>query len=309
MPWKWSAALLLLSLPVAGQDSKTLDLSTGSGRRTHFVVFASRGGSATGHAFVGWGIEDAENHRSTIRALGLYPETSSDNCSSVVRTVPGRVMDEMLNHSVQSITQKLIVRVDEADYQRSWKLARAWDCKNEFSLFSRDCVQFLRAVGDALHLPMPRRNITRWTPQAYVRALLASVSDGKLELPNGVYEGSLMDNQPMGHGTLTYPDHSEINATFWGLEHLIGTGRLNGIEGGYRYEGGIVDYRADGAGTLWRIRNAWGFEHADPVISGAFANGRLRNAPARSDFPQIVKCGQASICVEASKYSATTKSR
>jgi NADH:ubiquinone oxidoreductase subunit 4 (subunit M) len=36
----------------------------------------------------------------------------------------------------------------------------------------RDCVEFVRAVGLALHLKMPVRHVRRWAPQAYVRALL-----------------------------------------------------------------------------------------------------------------------------------------
>lgn len=268
------AALWIAALPLSAQvSSKTLDLSTASAAKSHYVVFAARGGSATGHAFVVWGIEDGVHRRSTIRALGLYPESSADNCSSMVRTVPGRVMDEMLNHSVQDTTQQLILRVDEADYQHSWKVARAWDCKNEFSLFSRDCVEFLRSVGDALRLNMPSRTITRWTPQAYVRALLGSVSEGTIESGDMVYRGSLLDRKPMGRGTLTFRDQSEITGTFRGWDHHAGRGRLNGIDGGFRYEGGIVDYRAHGRGTLWRIRNAWGVERADPVITAAFEDG------------------------------------
>jgi hypothetical protein len=89
-------------------------------------------------------------------------------------------MDEMVNHSVQSIAYALIVRVDEGDFQRSRKMARAWDCQHEFSLLNRDCVEFLRAVGGSLGLNMPRRGITRWAPQAYLRALLDSASEGTL---------------------------------------------------------------------------------------------------------------------------------
>jgi hypothetical protein len=170
------------------------------------VVFASRGGSATGHALVVWGIEDGVRRKSSIRALGLYPEGEGTNCSSVVRTVPGRVMDELINHSVQGITEQLIVRVDEADYERSWKIGRAWDCKGEFSIFSKDCVEFLRAVGDSLSLTMPRRVPTRWTPRAYVRAILDSVSEGDLQLEDAVYRGAMMNKKPMGRGTLLYTD-------------------------------------------------------------------------------------------------------
>ena len=176
-------AVVVSCCALAAQVSKSIDLSTEHGRKTYYVVFASRGGSATGHAFVVWGIEDGVKRRSSIRALGLYPEGEGTNCSSVVRTVPGRVMDELINHSVQGITEQLVVRVDEADYNRSWKVGRGWDCKAEFSLLSSDCVEFLRAVGSSLGLKMPSRFVTRWTPRAYVRAVLAVVEeDGTLEL-------------------------------------------------------------------------------------------------------------------------------
>jgi hypothetical protein len=219
------ALLFSARAPVLAQVSKTLDLSTEQGKNIYYVVFASRGGSSTGHAFVVWGIEDGVHRKSMIRAFGLYPENDGTNCSSAVRTVPGRVMDELLNHSVQSINQQLIVRVDEAAFQRSSKIARAWDCRREFSLLSRDCVEFLRAVGNSLNLEMPRRSITRWSPQAYVRALLASVSEGRVELDDAVYEGSLVNKKPMGHGTLTYPGRSGIHGTFWGWEHHVATSR------------------------------------------------------------------------------------
>ena len=278
--------MLLRSIPLAiallvgaheslcAQVSKTLDLSTQSGKNTYYVVFASRGGSSTGHAFVVWGLEDGVHRKSTIRAFGLYPEGDGTNCSSAVRTVPGRVMDELLNHSVQSINRQLIVRVDEADFKRSSKIARAWDCRGEFSLLSRDCVEFLRAVGDSLHLEMPSRGITRWSPQAYVRALLASVSEGRLEHEGAVYEGSIMNKNPMGHGMLSYPDHSEIHGTFRGWEHHAGIGQLNGLRGGYQYKGDVVDYRAHGKGKLFKI-----VERQDkPVepLTGKFENGILQ---------------------------------
>jgi hypothetical protein len=51
-------------------------------------------------------------------------------------------MDEMVNHSVQDITYALIVKVDERDFKRSKQVAREWDCRHEFSLLGRDCVEF-----------------------------------------------------------------------------------------------------------------------------------------------------------------------
>jgi hypothetical protein len=166
------AASTVFIYPISAQTTQTLDLHTQHSRNSYYVVLASRGGSPTGHAFVVWGIEDARQHRTTVRARGLYPDGNGANCSALVRNVPGGMLDELQTHSFQGIDQELIVRVDEAAYLRSWQVAQEWDCRHEFSLLSRDCVEFLRAVGLSLGLDMPRRGVTRWTPHAYVRALV-----------------------------------------------------------------------------------------------------------------------------------------
>ena len=72
------------------------------------------------------------------------------------------------------------MRVDEAAYRRSLQVAREWDCRREYSLLSRDCVEFLRAVGESLGLDMPARSVTRWTPRAYVHVLLAMADEDAL---------------------------------------------------------------------------------------------------------------------------------
>jgi hypothetical protein len=182
IPMRASIAFLLALFPVSAQVLQTLDLSAAQGRQAYYVVLASRGGSSTGHAFVVWGIEDGARKMSSMEALGLYPENEVTDCATLIHTVSGsgRVMDEMLNHSVQSITYALIVKVDERDFKRSSRVAREWDCKHEFSLLGRDCVEFLRAVGESLNLKMPGRNLARWTPQAYVRVLQQRAADGTL---------------------------------------------------------------------------------------------------------------------------------
>src|SRR5579859_7567856 len=99
----WTFVLFLSSL--AAQTIKTLDLSTTArARKKFYVIFAARSGSATGHAFVLWGVEDNVRKRSTIRAYGLYPENEKDACSSAVRKVPGTVVDESTNHGIANIT-------------------------------------------------------------------------------------------------------------------------------------------------------------------------------------------------------------
>jgi hypothetical protein len=214
--------------------SKSLDLSTRRGSQSYFVVLASRGRSSTGHAFVVWGIEDDAAQHSTVRALGLYPdgERDSDNCGSAVHHVPGRLMDEFENHSVQAISQQLIVRVDRESFDRSVKLAREWGCRREFSLLKHDCVEFLRAVGEAFDLPMPTRRVTRWTPEAYVRALLTSMNEGIVAFDGVVYDGSLVNGKPFGRGLITLADGSRIECVFrggGGSMELVGVTDADGL--------------------------------------------------------------------------------
>jgi hypothetical protein len=219
-----SARLLLLSAvlgSLSAQVSKSIDLSTAKTAKKFYVVFASRNDTTTGHAFVVWGIEDGVRRCSSVKAFGLYPESDSGNCRTAFGTVSGHLVDEKINHSVGKIAAELIVQVDENAFNESMKAAREWDCRHDFSLISRDCVEFLRAVGNVLHLDMPRRRITRWTPHSYVQALLATVGTGTLDLEDAVYSGSLMNGQPMGHGSLIYSDGSRIDGTFWGLDHHV----------------------------------------------------------------------------------------
>ena len=219
-----SARLLLLWAvlgSLSAQVSKSIDLSTAKTAKKFFVMFASRNDTTTGHAFVVWGIEDGVRRRSTVKAFGLYPESDSGACRTAFGTVSGHLVDEKINHGMGKIAAELIVQVDEKAFNESMKAAREWDCRHAFSLFSRDCVEFLRAVGLSLHLDMPRRRLTRWTPHSYVQALLATVGTGTLELEDAVYEGSLMNGQPMGHGSLIYNDGSRIDGTFWGLDRHV----------------------------------------------------------------------------------------
>ena len=175
--------LLLLSVvlgSLSAQTSRRLDLTTTQAAKKFYVVFASRNDTTTGHAFIVWGVEDDKRRCSTVQALGLYPESDSGTCRTAFGTVSGHLVDEKVNHSVGKIAAQLTVRVDEAVFNESIKAAREWDCRHDFSLLNRDCVEFLRVVGSALHLNMPRRRVTRWSPHSYVRALLATVDDGTL---------------------------------------------------------------------------------------------------------------------------------
>lgn len=266
-------ASLLSSL--AGQSIKTLNLTTTSTNRQFYVIFAARGGSATGHAFVLWGTEDGVHRYSTVKAYGLYPENEKDACSSAIRRVRGALVDESTNHGINGITDELIVKVDESYFNLSMKVARSWQCRGEFALLSSDCVEFMRAVGASLYLDMPHRTLVRWTPRAYMRALMDRVGYGVLRLPYAEYKGTLMNGRPMGRGMLVFKDQSRIDATFWGLDHHVGTGWLY-LDSEQRYEGAIIDFKASGRGTIAAVRSIDETETSEPVLTGRFENGVLQ---------------------------------
>jgi len=274
MIFRCAIAAMLAIASVVAQTSKILDLSAAVSPKKFYVIFAARGGSATGHAFVLWGVEDGIHRRSTIRAFGLYPESDKNNCQSVYRRIPGTVVDESLNHGISKITDQLIVRVEESDFDRSLRIARTWECKHEFALLISDCVEFMRAVGNSLGIEMPYRFITRWTPRAYVRALLASVDAGEARLGDGAYEGSLVDGKPAGHGTLTFLDGSRIEGAFRAGGHYAGTGFLL-LPGNRRYEGSIVDGLPEGRGTISRLAITDDEEGTEPVVTAIFERGQV----------------------------------
>jgi len=285
-----AALVVLLGLSLAGQDSKTIDFSTSRGSTRYYVVFAARNDTRTGHAFVIWGVEDDRKRRSTIKAMGLYPEYQEDDWKSVVRLVPGTIVDEQINHSLSSIAGELILKVDAAAYQESLKTASVWECKHEFAVLRRDCVEFLRDVGTSLGLDMPRRMAAGATPHAYVQALLAGVSMGKRDFGEAMYEGSLLEGRPTGHGMLSSGSF-EISGTFWGLEHQVGEGWISDEERIFRYEGDIVDYQPHGRGTIQRYESVDGPREVRPILSGRFENGLLRTVIRRFERDVVPDIG------------------
>ena len=56
---------------------------------------------------------------------------------------------------------------------------------------------------------------------------------------------------------------------------MVGSGRLNGLPGGLRYEGDVVDFQADGVGILSKVLNTGLRLTAEPILRGRFERGRL----------------------------------
>ncbi len=277
---------VLSALSLGAQESKTIDLSTSRGGTRYYVVFAARNDTRTGHAFVVWGMEDDRRRTSTIKAMGLYPESQEDGLKSVVRLVPGTILDEQMYHSVSSIAGELIVKIDPAAYQESLRVAKMWECKHEFAVLRRDCVEFLRDVGSSLGLDMPPRLGAGAAPYSYVQTLIASVATGKRDYGDAIYEGSLQEGRPMGHGVLT-SGIFEISGTFWGLERQVGKGWISDDARTYLYEGAIVNYQPDGKGAILRYETVDGAWDARPILTARFENGVLRSVIRRFEQTDV----------------------
>jgi len=84
-----------------------------------------------------------------------------------------------------------------------------------------------------------------------------------------------MKGKPMGRGTMTFDNGTRIDATFWGLDHHVGSGYLY-LPRSRRYEGSIVDYRPHGRGTVSRMVNIEDTETSEPLFTGQFEHGELR---------------------------------
>src|SRR5260370_36297678 len=109
---------------------------------------------------------------------------------------------------------------------------------------------------------------------------MSSVATGTLTLPDAIYEGSLVNNKPMGRGVLTFDDQSRIEGTFWNLDHVVGSGTLN-LASGYRYEGAIVNYQAHGAGKILSPGST-------PIFTGRFERGEVAYSQRRGTIEEQI---------------------
>lgn len=144
-------------------DRRTYSDATGN---KYYLVFCARGGSATGHAFIIWGIEDNRRFVSGQKAFGFYPSKGIGAFGSV----PGNIKDEALSGKMNLITDRLTVRVDKAVYDRTQKAISKWSTA-DYRLFNNNCINFVMEVARDAGLQVPSKSSTV-TPSAYVQNLI-----------------------------------------------------------------------------------------------------------------------------------------
>ncbi|MBW4473832.1 MAG: hypothetical protein KME45_26155 [Stenomitos rutilans HA7619-LM2] len=154
-------------LPVFAAD-KSVDQRTYSDytNNKYYLVFCARGGSSTGHAFVVWGIQDSGRGTSTYKAFGFYPSQGT----GAFGQVPGQIRNEAFSGKMNKITDRLIVQVDKAVYDRTQRAISEWRTTN-YDLFSTNCINFVMSVARDAGLRVPQRDSTTF-PSDYVQALI-----------------------------------------------------------------------------------------------------------------------------------------
>ena len=157
----------------SGADNrvKQIDRRTMSEEDRYFIVFCARGDSATGHAFVVLGHDDEQAATCSQKGFGLYPDPKQ-GLKSVLATVPGEIMDEVLKGSLAATTHRLIVEVDSAQYRKALAIRDEWAARGEYKLVLRDCVTFTQAVAKTIGLDLPSRSGLDNLPERYIRALM-----------------------------------------------------------------------------------------------------------------------------------------
>jgi len=128
-----------------------------------YIVFCAKEG-VPGHAFVGFGKEDEKKSMCTYEAWGLCPKdrTFSFLTSAVISSLtggiyigpfPGSLADDFLTKA----DAKLILSVNESQYDNALKIKKEWEGKS-YTLLESDCVSFLIAVAKTIsNLSIPPR--------------------------------------------------------------------------------------------------------------------------------------------------------
>lgn len=148
-------------------ETKTIDRRNASAESRYRIVFAARGGTLTGHAFVAWCVEDSTKRMSIQDAFGFYPESGK----GVLGEVPGKIVDEFQGGGVRSASDQLIVCVGEEAFRKADAIRKKWVGK-KYSVAENDCVSFVQEVALSLGLNTPDRNLDTLKPQDFISALI-----------------------------------------------------------------------------------------------------------------------------------------
>lgn len=159
------------ALPIDQLRIATMDRNPSrKGTQPRFYVVLSaretRLPTTAGHAWVAFGIhgyEKDDEHACIGTAFGSYPEEGKTARLSLIKTVPGKVVQgwiDNLGGASKQQTEKIrfVLEVDEASYVRARNVVNTTTLGAEYKLLTKDCAELVRAVAEAIGLKVaPRR--------------------------------------------------------------------------------------------------------------------------------------------------------
>ncbi|MGO7572379.1 hypothetical protein ACC701_32955 [Rhizobium ruizarguesonis] len=109
---------------------------------------------------------------SYARSFGAYPvEDAMGKWSVVIGPIRGEVREVL----EKDVSARLIIRVDEADYQEADNIISRWAAKGRYRLLWQDCTTMINEVAKTIGLKVPDRGATSpttWFPSGALAKLV-----------------------------------------------------------------------------------------------------------------------------------------
>ena len=165
-------ALVLGGVNICEAGIKTIDKRTYTDKTgsRYYIVFVARGGTPTGHAYISWGMQNAQTAFSSQTAYGFYPDQFG--IKAFFTFVSASLQNEAFNQNSQLFTERLIVEVNKEVYYDTQKAKDVW-ATNNYNLFAQNCVSFTKDVAKRTGLKLPSQVLNPW-PSSYVEGIAKS---------------------------------------------------------------------------------------------------------------------------------------
>lgn len=171
--------LFSASMALAG-PSKLVDKRKEGSSSRKFIMFCSRDSpgstSLPGHAFVLFGdAPQGQEQGPTVitRGAGFYPkdQTPVNELKALLVRVPGQVINDYLAGAIPAEQCRLLVRVEEADYNQAIALTEAFKTQG-YNLFGNSCVNLVKDVANKLGLATTSDAGLNNFPERFLRKLI-----------------------------------------------------------------------------------------------------------------------------------------
>lgn len=214
--------------PALAQVTSELDLrSKPRSADAYFVVLSARAQqlkpefltrqqfSLGGHGYVALGREDPNRLMSYARTFGAHPvEDSLGKWSLIIGSIPGEVRKVL----ERDISVRLIMRVDDTDYNAAEQIINAWAARGTYQLLWQDCTTMMNEVAAKLSLKVPARDATSpdtWFPAGAMTKLVAE--NPQSAFLNGTWESSEAGSRfrlEIRNGQCSWKERTAAGTTF-----------------------------------------------------------------------------------------------